>query len=131
MKCDHCSFKLKRRVSFWINPADAIGGTLVFGVIFLIFIWIVSLVVETTRVSLVPAFITADIGGISWFGFFGEFLDISVSVGVFLYFLMYGGAKFAKYFSYLFEFKFNSYKECTACGSKFSVVELPNDPESN
>ncbi|EAR08767.1 hypothetical protein MED297_08886 [Reinekea sp. MED297] len=130
MKCNNCNNKLKRKIRFWINPADAVGGSIVFGIIFLIFFLIVSFVIENTRVSLVPAFHAAEIGANNWFDFIGEALDAVLSVGLFLYLIFWGGAKFSKYFSYLFEFKFSIHKSCSVCGEKTVVVDLPEHPES-
>lgn len=85
MKCSNCNNKLKRKIRFWINPADAVGGSIVFGIIFLIFFLIVSFVIENTRVLLVPAFNAAEIGASNWFSFVGEALDAVLSVGLFLF----------------------------------------------
>jgi hypothetical protein len=98
--------------------------------IFLVFVGIVSLIVETARFSLIPAYNAAEIDAVSWYGFFGEFMDVALSVGIFLYILVLGGAKFSKCFSYLFEFKVKTYSVCRGCGNKTDVKELPIEPES-
>lgn len=125
MKCSNCNLKLRRRFKFWINPSDAIGGILVFVMLFALFFGVLSLVVETARVGLIPAFRAVEHGVSSWLDFVGEALDTIITVSIIVYFFMKGGAKFTKYYSYFFDFKFQTYLECNVCKEHSAKVELP------
>ncbi|WP_196161519.1 hypothetical protein [Reinekea sp. G2M2-21] len=130
MKCNECDLKLKRRFEFWIKPSDAIGGVLVFAMLVALFFGVLSLVIETARVGLIPAFRAVEHGVSNWLDLFGEALDTIITVSIIVYFFMKGGAKFTKYYSYFFDLKFQTFLECNVCKKRSAKIELPEVPKS-